>query len=98
MAIRSNSSSCEPNSVRRITDPFVSARVAATAVVLAQACFLMAQTDLDVHVSPRISKAKTAVGMSVVDSGGVLRSNVDLVLVGVTVLDRDDRAVAGLQP
>jgi len=57
----------------------------------------MAQIGAEVHISPRARQAATAARMSLADSGSLLRADVDLVLVGVTVLDRDDRAVSGLR-
>ena len=62
-------------------------------VVLAASCFGAAQVGInDVHVLPRAMSASPA------PTEHVLRANVDLVLVNVTVLDHAGRAVMGLEP
>jgi Ca-activated chloride channel homolog len=68
-------------------------RVLGAAVLTIAACsFASAQVDLnEVTVLPRTTS------VSAVSPGPVLRSNVDLVLVNVTVLDSADQAVGGLQ-
>lgn len=62
-------------------------------VAFATASDVAAQADIDqVHVLPRTLSAPSG------PTQHVLRSNVDLVLVDVTVLDRASRAVTGLGP
>jgi Ca-activated chloride channel family protein len=61
-------------------------------VILAASCFGAAQVGInDVHILPRAMTASPA------PTDHVLRANVDLVLVNVTVLDRAGRAVTGLE-
>ena len=68
-------------------------RILGSAVLTITAClWASAQSDLDeVRILPRTTS------VSAVSSATVVRSNVDLVLLNVTVLDRADRAVTGLQ-
>jgi Ca-activated chloride channel family protein len=62
-------------------------------VVLAASSFAAAQVGInDVHVLPRAMTASPA------PTEHVVRANVDLVLVNVTVLDHAGRAVMGLEP
>jgi Ca-activated chloride channel homolog len=67
----------------------------AVIAALATSCHVAAQLDLDineVHVLPRSVSPPSALPQH------VLRTNVDLVLVNVTVLDHSGRAVTGLEP
>jgi Ca-activated chloride channel homolog len=65
----------------------------AVLVTLAVASFVTAQVGMnEVHVLPG------AISRSSAGTQQVLRANVDLVLVNVTVLDHAGRAVTGLQP
>ncbi len=58
-----------------------------------------AQTDLnDVHIAPRVqSDQPDAPGSVARTTTGIIRTNVELVLVPVTVLDGSNRIVAGLE-
>jgi Ca-activated chloride channel family protein len=65
----------------------------AVVVALATSGYVAAQVGIgDVHVVPRATPAPFA------PTQHVLRTNVDLVLVNVTVLDHAGRAVTGLEP
>jgi Ca-activated chloride channel family protein len=70
--------------------------IAATMIaVLASGCSLFAQTEFDeVHITPRTKNVSVKGSNS---DSSVLRSNVNLVQVSVSVLDHDDHAVEGLQ-
>ncbi len=87
----------QPRRMLRLLADFRSGRLPlcllAVALTLIAAGHVAAQADInDVHVLPR------PVSASLAPSQHVVRTNVDLVLVNVTVLDRAGRAVAGLEP
>ena len=65
----------------------------AVVVTLAASSYLAAQVDMnEIHVLPRAMSALPA------STQPILRANVDLVLVNVTVLDQAGRGVTGLKP
>ncbi|HVO80766.1 MAG TPA: VWA domain-containing protein [Terriglobales bacterium] len=71
--------------------PWRFAAALSTALILAASGLAAAQLDVnEVHILPRTVPVPPA------STAQVIRSNVDLVLVNVTVLDRADRTVAGL--
>jgi Ca-activated chloride channel family protein len=62
-------------------------------VALAASSYLPAQVGIDqVHILPRAMASSTTAALA------ILRANVDLVLVNVSVLDQAGRAVTGLAP
>ena len=86
--------------LRRIVGLFASVRsgtqprsLFAVVVALAASSYLAAQVSInDVHVLPHAMRSSSG------HTKQVLRANVDLVLVDVTVLDQAGRAVPGLEP